>query len=303
MKVIKKFFKYCRKNYKNVAIVFIIVSLILVIVDLELKLNGSSYQALNFTKSSSEVVYDDFDQVRPEGNARQTVQAPSAMFVKNASIDVKVKSVDDFETKVLQWQRSHEATLLSASFYKQENVKEGSISLRIDNNDFENLKAFLKDNSVEIARFDVYGHDILDSYNDNLERLKLLEATKEKIQSFYNKTNDVKSLMAIQRELLNVEQQIAEVKRSTQNAEIQSKTMVVTIYVVTDESYKPIQKNVWKPIAVIKDAWSSVVKSLEAFVNIVIWVLVYSVIWIPLMVIVLILWKRNKKLSKESGKK
>ncbi len=300
MKIIKNFTQYCRKNYKNVALIFIIVSLILVIVDLELKLNGSSYQSFNFTKSSSEVVYDDFDQVHPEGSARQTVQAPSAMFVKNASIDVKVKSVDTFETKLLQWQRSHEATLLSASFYKQENVKEGSISMRIDKNDFENLKTFLKDNSVEIARLDVYGHDILDSYNDNLERLKLLEATKEKIQSFYDKTNDVKSLMAIQRELLNVEQQIAEVKRSTQNAEIQSKTMVVTIYVVTDESYKPIQKEVWKPIAVIKDAWSSVVKSLEAFLNIIIWVLVYSVIWLPLMIIVLILWRRNKKLSKKS---
>lgn len=303
MKPLKHLIPFCKKNYKGLIYGFVVLVLLFMVIDLKLKEENPSDRLLNVTKTTSEEVAVDFDQFGAEGRIGQATPSPSSMFVKNASIDVKVKSVDEFEAKALQWQRTRRATLLSASFYRRGNVRQGSISMRIDKNDFENLKAFLKKNSVEITRFDVYGHDILDSYNDDLEQLKLLEATKEKIQSFYNKADDVKSLMAIQRELLNVEQQIATVNQRIQNAEIQSKTMVVTIYVSTDESYKPVQEENWKPVAVIKEAWASLVKSLVAFVNMMIWLLVYSVIWLPLTIIGVVFWKKKRKTNKSKRSK
>jgi hypothetical protein len=73
---------------------------------------------------------------------------------------------------------------------------------------------------------------------------------------------------------------------------------LLTITIASDELSLPYApSNSWRPALVFKQAVRSLVQSARTLANFAIWIGVYSVIWIPLLLGVLLYAKRrNKKL-------
>ena len=222
------------------------------------------------------------------------------MLKQDAYISVKVKSVSDFEEKLTSWRKANNGILISARQSSNDGVQTGYVTIRISNKDFSKLEEFVSKHSIKITDMAVYGQDILNSYNDSMERLKILRKTKSRIEELTDKTDDVDKLMSLQNNLLRIEQQIASLQRETQNAQINSKTVVVYLSISTDEAYLPYykQSNKWQPKVVIKKAWASVRITLQWIANFILWAIVFAVIWGPVVVVGYVIYKGQKKAKK-----
>ncbi len=73
----------------------------------------------------------------------------------------------------------------------------------------------------------------------------------------------------------------------------------VTIYLSTDEMALPYApSNAWRPAVIFKLAVRSLIGSLRSLASVLIWIVVYSVIWLPILIAILLLRKKIKSDSK-----
>ena len=109
-----------------------------------------------------------------------------------------------------------------------------------------------------------------------------------------DQTDDIDYLLQIQRELINLQNQIDSLKGRQKYLEQTAKLAKVTLHLSTDEwslPYAPAKS--FRPSVIFKQAVRSLVTSLRGLAEKLIWIAVYAVIWGP--VLALFLWLRKRK--------
>jgi len=98
----------------------------------------------------------------------------------------------------------------------------------------------------------------------------------------------------IQREIINTQSQIDSYKGQQNYLDKSSQMSKITVYLSTDEfslPYAPSES--FRPEVIFKQAVRTLVTLIRKIATLIIWTLVYSVIWVP--VLILILYLKRKK--------
>lgn len=216
-------------------------------------------------------------------------------FVTESNISLLVKNVRDIEEQIQNKVVGLEGYVVNTSYINPDTPSTGSITLRVPTDKVQALKIFLTENSVRVVSENISGYDITDQYTDTQSRLDTLYKTKVIFENILTKAVNVDEILRVQQAILSVQDQIDSLKGSIKYMDETSKTMLITINLSTDELSLPYAPtDPWRPNVIFKTSVRSLLTNLRTIGSGIIWVAVYSIIYIPLIIVFITIKKYLK---------
>ncbi len=254
------------------------------------------------------VVYQTVPDVN---NAPGQTASIERKIVKNAEVSVLVEDSDVAIDRLTQIVGDAGGYIVSSRIwfeeYYGENYKYASITMGVPVEQFEVSLRRIRDLAIRVLNETASGEDVTDQYVDLESRLRNLEATQARIQSFLEDAKTVDEALRINQELASIEAQIEEVKGRMNYLNDRSAFSTITVTVspqlpdVEPATPTPTPTPVpWTPADTLEDATHTLVSAYQGIVEFAIWlfVAVLPVIAPPALVVWLIVKAVRRKPNK-----
>lgn len=214
----------------------------------------------------------------------------------NSQMSLVVQNVNDSIKSIVSYAKSSGGYMVTSSQTAPEGLANGNVTIRVPSNALEDTMEFLRTSSVKVVSESTVGRDITDQYVDVGARLNTLEATKSRYEAILDKAVDIDEILQVTQQILYIQDQIDSLKGQLDYLDATSKSSLVTLYLSTDEFELPYSPDEpWRPEIVFKYAVREVVGTLRDVADFVIWIGVYAVIWVPVLLVILYIRKRNRQ--------
>lgn len=225
-----------------------------------------------------------------------TPEEKQRMVVQESSLSLLVKDVAQtlYQIKIKTTQVG--GYMVQSNLTRPDEGASGDISLRIPGDALDDALKYFKTLSIKVVSENLRGDDVTDQYKDNDARLNILSRNKARFEEIMVKAQTIDEILRVQQEIFNLQAQIDGIKGQQNYLSKTSQMAKINIFLATDElalPYAPAQP--WRPEAVLKLAVRSLLTHLQSLGSLVIWVLVYSVVWVPALAIFIFLKKRFYK--------
>ncbi len=178
-----------------------------------------------------------------------------------------------------------------------------SATIRVPADKFDDALKQVKQSALHVNSESIKGQDVTEEYSDLNARLRNLEATEKELLALMTtvreKTQKAEDILAVQRELNNVRQQIEQLKGRIQYVDRSVALATITLDLVPETLEAPIvQQESWDPARVARDATRNLVLLLQGLSNVAIYLLID---FVPIALIVgipafiLLRWLRRTK--------
>jgi hypothetical protein len=217
------------------------------------------------------------------------------MVVQNSYLSLVVIKVADALQEIKSYTSSIGGYMVNSNISNPEENSNGNITLRIPSNRLDEVLAKFRGLAVKVASERLDGTDVTDQFVDNEARLSVLNSNMARFKEIMGQAKEVSDILRVQQEVFNLQSQIDSIKGQNKYMEQTSKMALVTIYLSTDEytlPYAPSQP--WRPDVIFKTAVRSLIGNLRGLASTVIWIVVYSVFWLPVVLVIIYLRKKRK---------
>ncbi len=208
------------------------------------------------------------------------------LVVKESTLSLLVKKVSETQKAISQKAQQFGGYMVQSnvSHPEQTEAASGWITVRVPQEKLEEALDYFRSLAVRVVSENLSGKDVTDEYVDVEARLTTLLKTKAKFEEILNKAQKVQEILEVQRELVNLQEQIDSLKGRQNYLEKSAQMSKITVYLATDElvlPYAPAQP--WRPEVIFKQAVRSLITTLRKVGTVIIWLGVYSVIWLPVL--------------------
>jgi len=262
-----------------------------------LRVSYPGYEAPPFPPSFQEKIVKEGEMVREE-----VLSEISRLVIKIGSLNLVVKDINETVDKIIQYTEEKNGWVVSSSVTEVEEIPSGVITVRVPSENFAQAIDFFKSLAEKVSYEGTQAEDVTEEYIDLQSRLKNLEATEAQLLKIMERSGTIPEVLAVQKELTNVREQIESTKGRIQYLERSVQMASITINLALSEELLPIPPaEKWRPVYIIKRAWQSVLRTLRAISYLLIWISIYALIWVPLGVIIWQgkkFWEKRKKTKK-----
>lgn len=225
-------------------------------------------------------------------------QKTDRLVVQESNLSLVVKNVRESVDKIIDHAKSVGGYMVSSSLSQPEEAPYANVVVRVPAKSLKSVLDYFRSLAVKVSSENLYGNDVTDEYTDIEARLATLNKTKAKFEEIMNKAEKIQDILEVQRQLISLQDQIDSLKGRQQYLEKTAELAKITLYLSTDEFSLPYAPAApFRPAVIFKYAIRSLVGTLRGGVKLLIWVVVYSVIWLPILLIAWFLSKRRKKLQ------
>jgi len=228
--------------------------------------------------------------------------ASNRLVIKTGTINMVVKDIKSSVKSIIQHVKDKGGWVVSSSVTEKEKVPLGNVTVRIPSEVFDETMDYSKALAEKVSYEGTQGRDVTEEYVDLQSRLRNLEATETQLLNIMERSGTIPDVLAAQKELTKIRGQIEQTKGKIQYLERSAEMATITINLALSEDLLPIPPaEKWRPKYVLLRAWHSVLGSLRGISYFLIWIGVYSLIWVPLGIIVWKLkrfWKRKKEVKR-----
>lgn len=232
------------------------------------------------------------DSISPEYAPSDSSQR---LVSRNSSLSLLVKDVPTAIREIQSQAQSLGGFLVNSSLSRPDSNASGDISIRVPSEKLDEAIDQIKSLGLKTVYESVVGRDLTDQYEDIQTRLELLESIKTKYQSILSSATRVQDILEVQREIINTQSQIDSLKGQQLYLEKSASLSLISVSLSTDElslPYTPDQT--WRPQVIFKQSVRSLISSFRTIGNFAIKAFVFTPIWLPLLLGVII-YKRRKK--------
>ena len=188
--------------------------------------------------------------------------------------------------------------MVNSSIENPSDVASATVIVRIPSKQLEKALQYYRSLSIKVISENLQGYDVTDQYVDFAAQLKIYEKTKVVFEGMLDKAINVQDILQIQREIINVQSSIDSIKGQQDYLIKNAEMAKVTLYLSTDELALPYTPtDAWRPKVIFKQAVRSLVGTLRTIGSFSIWIVVYSVILVPIFFIILLIKRRFKNSS------
>jgi predicted RNase H-like nuclease (RuvC/YqgF family) len=187
--------------------------------------------------------------------------------------------------------------VVSSNESGDKDITYGRISIRVPADRFDEAFERLRKLAVKVTNKSTDSQDVTEEYSDLQAQLRNLEATEAQYLELLKKAETVEDILAVQRELSNVRRQIEQIKGRIQYLE---RTSDMALIEVNLQKTRPIDGTGWSALETLKSAIRGLTAFGKALANIVIWLAIFSPVWIIILVVVLYFTRWRKKKAKTS---
>lgn len=230
------------------------------------------------------------------GNESVDLSQTDRMVVEETNLSLQVEDVSDSIQQIKNKAQILGGFMVNANLSRPQESSSGYISIRVPSSKSEEMLNYLRENSVQVVSENLNGYDVTDAYTDIDAKLQTLLSTKAKFEAFMLKAETIDEILRVQSELLRLQDQIDAQVGQKKYLEDVSSSVKITVYLSTDEYSLPYAPDDnWRPEVVFKTAVRSLVISIRGLAENLIWLAVYAVIWIPILIIGIVIYKFVKK--------
>ena len=220
------------------------------------------------------------------------------MVISESYLSLLVKDVRESQNQIIQTAKSMGGYMVNSYLNNPQDAPTSTLTVRVASDKFQQALEIYRGMAVKVVSENLSGQDVTDQYVNNEARLATLEQTKAKFEEIFAKAESIDDILNVQQQILNIQSQIDQVVGQQNYLEKNAQMARLTIYLSTDEfalPYAPSES--WRPEVIFKQAVRSVIIQIRKLCTLLIWLTVYSIIWLP--VLFLILYFRRKKLFKK----
>lgn len=237
--------------------------------------------------ATSEIQYNFTPETAPQGDVK------NRLVIKESNLSLLVEDVSEANRKMLEHVNKIGGYMVTSGIYNPDDTPTSTLVIRVPANELDKTLEYFHSLSVKVVSENLTGRDVTDQYVDIDARLATLENTKKKFEEILAKATLTTDITNLTREILNIQSQIDALK-GQQDFLIKNAQMAkLTIYLSTDEitlPYAPGEN--FRPKVIFKLAVRSLVENLRDIATFLIWVGVYSVIWLPVLGVIYFVRRR-----------
>ena len=212
------------------------------------------------------------------------VESSQRMVIQDTNMSMLVKDVSESIKGIEKIAVDMGGFMVDKSLTKPEGAASGHISLRVPTEKREDSLDKIRTIGVRVVSEKVFGNDVTDQYVDAEARIANLERVKTKMEVILDQAVKVQDLMEVQMQINNIQEQIDGLKGQQKYLEQTSKLTRISVSLSTDELALPYAPDsVWRPMVVFKTAVRSMIGALRSVADVIIW----GVVYLPVMLIVL----------------
>lgn len=215
--------------------------------------------------------------------------SPNRVVISESNISLLVSDVRQTGDEIVAFAEGRGGYMVSTSYSRPNESPFATITVRVPSKDLTDALNYLRSLGIKVTNENLVGKDVTDQYTDIESRMATLERTKTKFERILDSAVTVQDILTVQRELINLQSQIDALKGQKMAIEQDANLTKITLYLSTDELALPYTPdNTFRPAVIFKMAVRSLVESLRGIAEKIIWLGVYSVIWLPLLMAYLI---------------
>ncbi len=155
--------------------------------------------------------------------------ATERMIVRTGNMSLVVEDVASAIDQITSMAEGFEGYVVSSSMWKEGERLVGHISIRVPAEHFDAAMGTLRELAVDVISETSSSKDVTEEYVDLEAKLGNLEATEAQLLRIMEKAETVEDILAVQRELSNVRDEIDRTKARMQYLERTSETSLIEI--------------------------------------------------------------------------
>jgi len=213
--------------------------------------------------------------------------------IKNVDLNLVVDDINKTIQSISSLVDQMNGFIVSSSVSGEETINmSGYINIRIPSENVDQTLKLVRDMSVRISNESSYTTDVTEEFIDLTARINNLKATETQLVKLLGKAEKIEDILAIQRELTSMRGQIESLEGRINYIERTSSTSLISIVLSTAIDNKPIYDKSWTPVNTIKSALRGLSGFFEGFLDLLIWIGIFSPVWIVFSGITFFIYKR-----------
>ena len=217
--------------------------------------------------------------------------------VKTGYITMEVNDITEAIAGVTRVAEELDGYVVSSNEQGDKDITYGRISIRVPSDRFDEAFDRLRNLAIKVTNKSTDSQDVTEEYTDLQAQLRNLEATEAQYLELLKKAETVEDTLKVYQQLSNVRREIERIKGRIQYLE---RTSDMALIEVSLYKTKPIDGTGWSALETLKSAVRGLATFGKVLANIVIWLLIFSPVWIIILVVVLYFTRWRKKKGKAS---
>lgn len=234
------------------------------------------------------------DTTLPQGTTEQ-------MIIRRATLELVVSDTEKSVAEVTRIVTGLGGYVSDSNVFRVDGQLQATLTVRVPVKDYENALAQFKGLAVRVQRETTGTENVTMEYTDLTARLKNLELTETELQALLSevreKTGKAEDVLAVYNRLTEIRGQIEQIKGRMQYLENLVAMTTISLTLIPDVLAKPVVEPGWRPLETLRNALAALVVVLQGVVNVLIYVAVFSLLLIPLIVLILLIrvWQRRRR--------
>lgn len=236
--------------------------------------------------------------IMPETDYTPQTSAANRLVIQESNLALLVKDVVDTRKKIIGFAESKGGYMVNSSTSNPQDAPTATISIRIPASTLEQSLEYFHSLSIKVVSENLLGRDVTDQYVDIDTRISQIQGTVARLNGILNQATEISDITNLTNQILNYQNQIDSLKGQKLSLEKNAELAKLTVYLSTDEIALPYAPSeTFRPAVVFKLAVRSLVGTLRGIATDAIWLLVYSVVWLPALLIFLYVrrYLKNRK--------
>ncbi len=234
-------------------------------------------------------------------SAAETNRDPNAvnrLIIKTASLALEVPDVAAAERALRQRVEALGGFVVSVQTYGTGAEQRSTVVLRVPVEHFEALLSDIEGLAHKVLQRSVSGDDVTEEYVDLESRLRNLEATNTRLLDLLARAQTVEEALKVNQALTDIQDQIERIKGRMQYLEQSAAMSTITVELAPVPPPTPIiEEDGWQPLEVARIALRRMIELGQNLANVVIVLLVWTPVWLPVLLFSLWLWRRVTRRS------
>jgi Domain of unknown function (DUF4349) len=234
-----------------------------------------------------------------QGNAPSEAQAPAGqqdlqrLVIKTADLSLQVDSARDAEAALRTLVGQLGGYIVKVETNGTDENMSSRVTFRVPADRFDQALSGVQGLAKKVLARTVGGDDVTEEFVDLESRLRNLEATRDRLQSFLDKATTVEDALKVNQSLSDLQGQIEQIKGRKQFLQQSAALSTISVSLSPVPAIAPIvAEEGWQPLAIARDALRGLVSFGQGLATLAIVVLVWAPVWLP--IVLLALWLRRR---------
>ena len=239
--------------------------------------------------------------------ASQVVEVISAisaeterMIIRTASMSVVVEDTDEALRELHALAKLHDGYIADSNrWLVDDDTPMANVTLRVPAESLDEVLEVIRGMAIKVESENISGQDVTEEYTDIQARLGNLEAAEEELLALLTEAREMRwkaeDILAVHRDLTSIRQQIESLKGRSQYLERMTALATISVSIRPKEAPKALVETEWDPLVTLSKAARSFRNVLLVFIDIGIYLVIFSPFVIVPVVIIWLLVRRARR--------